>query len=633
MPKRDARTQLLSRLPVFQGVRSRLVENRAREEALQADRERLERELRIESRYVPTLKVFLEDAWKIVLHPSEPFKSAWYVDIIAEYLTLLTLVKLDKLGKTQLRDRLMEPYGRRWEDVDSELQRLNKLIINISPRCSKSTIVTVVWPCWEWLVLPWLPVMGISYAQSLASDHNDDRRSLIISDWYQNLCEGMKLSSSKNRITEFKNADQGLMMGKGLDSGVTGVGGITIDWDDPNNPSKVESDVVRDKTTKDFKDYSVTRLNDAQLASQVIVQQRTHELDVSGVAMTEFKGDWHPVVIPMEAEKDEEFVFPLSGRVVCRKIGELMAPDRFPRETIEALKRDERIWAGRYQQRPSAMGGGMFKLRNWRLYNPNKLPPLRRTMLSLDCSFKDSTTSDYNALGVYSESMAAKTIVLPSTYYDKNLGIERNHTTQGHDYYLRAMWRDRADITGTETALQQFVADWPEAAIKLIEDKANGPAIISRLKQSIPGITPFDPKRQSKDERAAAILPIQQRGDIYIPIAPQYVAALEAMGLDSISLGEWWAINPPDHESDASHAPVDDWVKEFLNEFMKFPRGANDDQVDTMTQAIIYMNMNKQQEIQSAAPRATTNDPIERRKAMQATTNDRLRRQRSVRGR
>jgi phage terminase large subunit-like protein len=232
---------------------------------------------------------------------------------------------------------------------------------------------------------------------------------------------------------------------------------------------------------------------------------------------------------------------------------------------------------------------------------------------------------------VYSESMTAKTIVLPSTYYDKNLGIERNHTTDGHDYYLRSMWRDRADITGTETALQQFVADWPEAAIKLIEDKANGPAIISRLKHSIPGITPFDPKRQSKDERAAAILPIQQRGDIYIPIGPQYVAALEAMGLDSISLGDWWAINPPDHESDASHAPVEDWVKEFLNEAMKFPRGANDDQIDTMTQALIYMTMNKHQEIKSATPIGVTSNPTDRRRMAQASSNDRLRQQRNGR--
>jgi len=478
--------------------------------------------------------------------------------------------------------------------------------------------------------MPWVPMMGISYAQSLASDHNDDRRSLITSQWYQDLAGGMKLARSKNRITEFKNADQGIMMGKGLDSGVTGVGAITLDWDDPNDPSKVESDLIRNRTIKDFKDYSVTRLNDAQLASQVIVQQRTHELDVSGIAMREFGEDWHFVIIPMEAEQDEEFIFPLSGRIVRRRAGELMAPDRFPREVIEALKRDERIWAGRYQQRPQALGGGLFKMRNWRLYNPRSMPPIRRTVLSLDCSFDDGDTNDFNALAVIAESMESKTILLPSTYTDKDLGIERNFTVEAHDYYVIDLWHQKADIVGTETALQQFTADYPEARIKLIEKAANGHAIISRFKSTIPGITPFSPGRTSKEERASAIQPIQQRGDIYLPIGEAYIHILEMMGLDSISLGDWWAINPPEHEADATHAPVDEWVKELIDEFTKFPKGANDDIVDAVDQAIIYMEANGHQDAESISPVTVTNDPRERR-AVTMNVNDRLRKQRDRR--
>jgi phage terminase large subunit-like protein len=612
---------------LLQEQRRKAAAERAEREQKQAAIERIEG---IRRREVPKLHDFLQSAWSIVLHPSEPFRSGWYIELICEYLTLLTVVKLHKTGDYILRDKLLAGYQRSWEEIPEHLQKLNKLVINISPRCSKSTIVTVVWPCWEWLTMPWVPMMGISYAQSLASDHNDDRRSLITSQWYQDLAGGMKLARSKNRITEFKNADQGIMMGKGLDSGVTGVGAITLDWDDPNDPSKVESDLIRNRTIKDFKDYSVTRLNDAQLASQVIVQQRTHELDVSGIAMREFGEDWHFVIIPMEAEQDEEFIFPLSGRIVRRRAGELMAPDRFPREVIEALKRDERIWAGRYQQRPQALGGGLFKMRNWRLYNPRSMPPIRRTVLSLDCSFDDGDTNDFNALAVIAESMESKTILLPSTYTDKDLGIERNFTVEAHDYYVIDLWHQKADIVGTETALQQFTADYPEARIKLIEKAANGHAIISRFKSTIPGITPFSPGRTSKEERASAIQPIQQRGDIYLPIGEAYIHILEMMGLDSISLGDWWAINPPEHEADATHAPVDEWVKELIDEFTKFPKGANDDIVDAVDQAIIYMEANGHQDAESISPVTVTNDPRERR-AVTMNVNDRLRKQRDRR--
>lgn len=612
-----------SEAPQFRLMRDRLMQSNA--DRLVKEQERLQIELadRINRRPVPKLHDFLVDAWKTVLHPSEVFRSGWYIEIICEYLTLLTAVKLDKVGKLHLRDRLLEPYDRRWESLSEEMRRLNKLVINISPRCSKSTIVTVVWPCWEWLVLPWFSMMGLSYAQSLASDHNDDRRSLVTSDWYQELCGGMKLSSSKNRITEFKNDQQGLMFGKGLDSAVTGVGAITLSWDDPNNPAKVESDLVRQKTIRDFKDYTITRLNDATLASQVIVQQRTHELDVSGTVFRQFADEWHALIIPMEAERDEQIEFPISKQVKTRKTGDLMAPDRFPPELIAVIKADDRIWAGRYQQRPTAAGGGMFPIRKWRLYNPRSLPNFRRTVLSLDCSFKGSDRSDYNALAIVAESTEFRDVLTPRTYTDPATGAEKNYTERAYGYYILDLWREKAEITGVETALQQYAADYPEAAIKLIEDKANGPAIVSRLQNTLPGITPINPGK-SKEERAAAIQPIQSRGDIYLPIAPQYCAVLEGMGLDSLSIEQWWDIYPPEHEADAEFCPVEPWVKDLINEFAKFPNAANDDIVDAIDQAINYMQANIGQ---SQMPTSTQEQrsPADRNRARQATRRDRAR--------
>lgn len=587
--KRDARSALISKHPAFQSIRDRLAKTRADRAAVDADRVQQQQEISISGRHIPKLHDFLTDAWRIVLHPSETFKSGWYIELICEYLTLLTAVKLDKVGKKDLRDRILAPYGCRWENLPEKLRTLNKLVVNISPRCSKSTIVTVIWPCWEWLTMPWLPIMGLSYAQSLASDHNDDRRSVVTSEWYQELCGGMKLSSSKNRITEFKNDSQGLMFGKGLDSAVTGVGAITLMWDDPNNPTKVESSVIRDRTTKDFKDYTVTRLNDSMLASQVVVQQRTHELDISGVLSKYFSEQWLFVIIPMEAEEHEHWVFPLSGRVFDRAPGELMAPDRFTPDIIEGLKLDQRIWAGRYQQRPQVLGGGMFKIRNWRLYNPDRVPTLSKSIIAVDATFDDTEGSDFAVGLVASKSRHFKSYpTIYEGYSERSLSIERA-MMQAHQYYLRDIWRAQADIDQTKAAIEQLALKHPYCLQKVVEKKANGAGILTQLSKFIRGMTPWDPGRDNKLTRAAAVQPIQSRTDVHIPIAPWAAPAFDAMGVDSITIGEWWDLNKPPHESSAEHAPVEEkWVK-FIDELALFPASGNDDQVDALSMSLSFL--------------------------------------------
>ena len=441
--------------------------------------------------------------------------------------------------------------------------------------------------------MPWLPELAISYSQDLASNHNDARRKIIQSDWYQQLSGGCILSRSMNRITQFENADQGIMMGKGLDSNVTGTGGVDLIWDDPNNPTKVESDVIREKTAKDFRDYSLTRLNNPTLAAQVIVQQRTHQTDVSGIAMMEAPDQWYTVIIAMEAEKDETIKLPLSGKVIERKVGDLMDPDRFPNHIIEVLKRDPRIWAGRYQQRPNVLGGGSFKIQNWRLYNPYRMPELTRKITSLDCSFKDLKTSDFNALIVLGESAKAREIALPITTLDPRTGMEVPKTEWTRDYYICDLWHKRADIVATEQALLTYAKTYPECAHHVIEDKANGPAIVSRLKSFLPTLEPFNPGRSSKEERGAAIQPRQERGDLYLPLSPGFIAEFDALGVESMTIGEWWDLHPPKHKANAEFAPVPDWCKVLIDEFAIFPVGQHDDIVDAVVQGVLWCLENR----------------------------------------
>ena len=109
-------------------------------------------------------------------------------------------------------------------------------------------------------------------------------------------------------------------------------------------------------------------MNDPATGAMVLIMQRLHELDPTGYLLEQEPGVWTLVRIPLEAETDERWVFPLSGRVVERKREEVLQPERFPPATVEQLKGRRLSWAGQYQQRPSPIEGNLIKRSDARYY-------------------------------------------------------------------------------------------------------------------------------------------------------------------------------------------------------------------------------------------------------------------------
>lgn len=116
------------------------------------------------------------------------------------------------------------------------------------------------------------------------------------------------------------------------------------------------------------------------------------------------------------------------------------------------------------------------------------------------------------------------------------------------------------DYPATVRAVRNVSELWPHCTAKLIEDKANGSAVIQMLAREIPGIIPVNPEG-GKIGRAAAVSPLIEAGDVYLP-----------------------------------HPQLFPWVNDFIEECVQFPNGAHDDQVDAMTQMLIRWNMAPVQE-------------------------------------
>ena len=182
-----------------------------------------------------------------------------------------------------------------------------------------------------------------------------------------------------------------------------------------------------------------------------------------------------------------------------------------------------RTWNALYQCRPSVEKGNIIERSWWNFYDAENPPAFARVVISVDASFKDSENSDYVAVSVWGKT--------------------------GGNIFLIEMLRERLDFVGTVRAVMEMTKKYPEYSALYIEDKANGPAIISYLRKKIHGVIAVDPQG-GKTARVNAVTGIIEAGGVYLPRGGKNVA-------------------------------------EFIEECAAFPRGAHDDMVDSMSQALL----------------------------------------------
>jgi len=141
---------------------------------------------------------------------------------------------------------------------------------------------------------------------------------------------------------------------------------------------------------------------------------------------------------------------------------------------------------------------------------------------------------------------------------------------QGADKYLLRQTRARMEFTETVEAVREMTAwaeeHYPKFAghAKLVEDKANGPAVISTLRREIPGMMGVSPQG-NKAARARAVAPRIEAGNVYLP----------------------GKANADHTDYDPVKTPL--WVKALVDECASFPNAAHDDQVDALSQALLRM--------------------------------------------
>ena len=458
---------------------------------------------------------FVECSWPIV-EPAKDFIANWHIDAIADHLQAVS---------------------------DGHIQRL---LITVPPGHAKSLLVSVQWPVWVWLCRnPKWRGMFTSYAEALSLRDAERSRTLLESLWVRDTFA--PTWSIGGVLGFYKNSESGFRMSFGVGGKGTGFRGDALITDDPLNARDSHSEAALNNCTFWWDEVMSSRFNDLAKAVRVIIMQRLTAKDLAGHVLE--RGGYEHLCLPTYYEPDRKAFTIIGFQDPRTEKDELLFPALFPLDVVKQAEKDmgSTAFSGQHQQRPAPAGGGLWKRQWWRYWKPKnlKLPPVKvrlasgdvgeieavdlpdtfdEEMQSWDCAFKDLKDSDFVCGG----QLARK----------------------GADIYLRDAVHDRLAFTETLAAIRALCTKYPKTGAKLIEDKANGTAVIDTLRHDIPGLIAINPEG-GKYARAAAVTPTLESGNVYLP-----------------------------------HPLYAEWVDGFLTEAEQFPNGANDDWVDMLSQAL-----------------------------------------------
>ena len=468
-----------------------------------------------------SLYEFVKQSWHVV-EPGIQFMESWHIEEICEHLEAVSAGEI------------------------------HRLLINIPPRHSKSTIVSVMWPSWEWITDPAQKFLCASYSGTLSTRDNLKTRRLLQSPWYQERWGHMfKFAGDQNAKQRFENDKTGYRLATSVGGTATGEGGSRLILDDPHGAQAAQSEAMRESDLEWFDMVWSTRLNNPKTDAMVTVMQRLHERDISGHILNDIKG-WEHICIP--AEWDGKHRKTILGAYDPRKVkGELICPDRFGDKEITMLKQllGEYGTAGQLQQDPAPVSGGILKTKHFGLWSADDgLPPFEYILQSYDCAFTEKTTGDPTACTVwamFTHNGERNAMLIDA--WDEHLSYP--------DLRAKAIKDWTTEYGGMSKESPHSRARRPDRI--LVEAKASGQSLLQDLRLAKVPAVGYNPGKADKISRAHQAAPTLELGLLWIP------------------------------ESKKNRGQPVSWAAAFLKQLAKFPVAEHDDYVDTFTQAVIYL--------------------------------------------
>ena len=433
-------------------------------------------------------------------------------------------------------------------DVRTNKSRLN---INMPPRHSKSKIFNVLAGAWIETILP-IKLASISHTGGLATKMNTERKNIINSERYTELWPEISLIINKtdqlvdNRGGELYSLNRDAMTGYGAD--------IIVN-DDLTNAQTARKD--KEEMANAWAYYQNTmpsRINDLEHSLVINIQQRLAPNDITGHILEDAKlaGEYDFIVLPAIFDKETYLVCPISGRIIHFNKGDPLWPERFGDYSTLRNEVGESVFQTQYLQKPMNSDKSVIK-EEWIIekdpvdVNGYDISNRRIDMLSVDNVYishdfpvKDKEKSD-------------------------NLGSVLGYMINSTLYMVDALEKKMAFVDSTNYARALDTA-YP-GSVQIIEDKANGSAILQQLQEFIAGLQSFQPGTDSKTQRLESSSIYLKSGNVV------FVKTVFNKMTNSWELSEG--------------------LLNLKKKLLKFPFLDHDDVVDAFSQLVLFAFMDK----------------------------------------
>lgn len=459
---------------------------------------------------------------------------------------------------------------RDYEKGPNKGQAYGLILLSASPQTGKSLSVTETFQSWVLIKNPRLSILTIGYESTFAATFGRRNREKFAT-FAPILTHGKVKLHDRVQATEnwetmvldkFSNsfvAANGRMATAGMGGPITGKTGNVVVIDDPiKNMQDADSEIKVTTNIEYYQSAIETRLLGNPGSLCIVMCTRWVPNDLIGWLRRNRKqyviGDYNYAALCTEANQLSDPLGRQPGEGICPEMDKGGDWAMNIKESYTASQGGH-VYNALFQGNPTDELGNLFRLDDWGEYEIDKIwkpEKFDRIYLSIDASFKDKLENDYVAMTVG--------------------GILAGNC------YLRYLVRKHMDLPDTLDKILEVCRKFPEIDIIYIEDKANGPGIVSMLRKwrrklniderDFPSVYPIEPEG-GKYSRAQAASPFQREGRCYIPCEK------DAHRFSSPNDFEW------EDDKDLSYTNC------FKQELGTFPYAAHDDLVDAFDQAVI----------------------------------------------
>ncbi len=476
---------------------------------------------------------------------------------------LASLIKLNALLDIQVTEeskndfltfvRLMAPtlvsdwrMGRHIELISNKLKLLEageikRLMVFLPPRSSKSVICSKLFPAWYIGRNPEHEILTVSHSDQLSSDFGRSVRDIVNTEKFTNIFKGVSLRSDVRAAGKWKTNQGGMYYAAGVRSQIAGRGAHIAILDDVMSEEDSYSEAGRRYVKEWYPAGLRTRI--MPNGSIVIINTRYHYDDLCGWLLKQQEEMDEYDTIPWEVIRIPAWLDAEAAELLGMEEGGSYFPEW---KTDELLKVDEneirasngsRYWNSLYMQDPTPEEGGLIKkqwLKEWNYGDP---PTCDFVIQTYDTAFSTRTTADYSVIQTWG---------IFSMYNQAEDGTE-DFVSQ---LILLGNVRERMEYPELRRkAHELYNRHRPDVCI--IEKKASGQSLLQDLRRSGLPVQEYMPDRD-KVSRVYSASPMIEAGRVWIPKGKK-------------------------------------WADILVDELLKFPNAAHDDQVDALVMAIHYL--------------------------------------------